>query len=762
MHSAENEHEHQESGHQLLVVVLACLFVLSITIPLAWHRHQQMPAADQSGQTAKGVWSPAADTHSAAAGLSQPDLANGGSPAVGSAPPAAEEGLAPPTAPLQPDLAKPASPYAHLITTDGQLIRSGGDPGREPLGAEPAASGPGPYEFDPVLDPPPSLPSVATWPVPERLLWRLSLLDAQPETRGWSAQVRQQLDRLVASEYLRAEAAGEALANLSEAIPAAEKLVLHIPSDETRSQLNSAAYDLQRRLHVWQAAHQLATGLPPKRNLVVVPVIEVARRGHLPGPATAMVNLSGLLAQLEQYEHTRLPSDGRQIADAIGVLQSSAQKDHRTIGDRLDQHYRNANFRVAVSGNLINRLMPGPERNCQSVNEQIMGMPVWGDSSTFTRVRVRLVPDPHNIRLGVEAWGRVNAQTTTASGPVHVHSDSQSDFVVRKLLLLDEEGLKAKRTFVEAHSASDLVGIDSDFDRIPIVRGIVRNIAEREHHAIHDDALRVTETKVATSARARFDAQVVPRIQNAASSFYQELWEPLVKLGLEPTTIARQTTQLRAVTRLRVGNELQLTAHTARPRAPANSWASMQIHETVLNNGLQQLELDGKTMTLEELYRHIAGRLDRPVKQIPDTMPANVHVTFAAEDAVRVRCEDGQATLTLALATVRKGKNSWHNLLIRGNYIPAVDGLHAGLVRRGPILLVGHRLRTRDQVALRGVFSKLLSKSHQLKLVPDDLAEDQRLADMAVTQANIKDGWIGVAMGPAREGLAARAPASRQ
>ncbi len=100
--------------------------------------------------------------------------------------------------------------------------------------------------------------------------------------------------------------------------------------------------------------------------------------------------------------------------------------------------------------------------------------------------------------------------------------------------------------------------------------------------------------------------------------------------------------------------------------------------------------------------------------------------------------------------------------MIRGNYIPAVDGLHAGLVRRGPILLVGHRLRTRDQVALRGVFSKLLSKSHQLKLVPDDLAEDQRLADMAVTQANIKDGWIGVAMGPAREGLAAKAPASRQ
>jgi hypothetical protein len=65
-------------------------------------------------------------------------------------------------------------------------------------------------------------------------------------------------------------------------------------------------------------------------------------------------------------------------------------------------------------------------------------------------------------------------------------------------------------------------------------------------------------------------------------------------------------------------------------------------------------------------------------------------------------------------------------------------------------------------VALRGVFSKLLSKSHQLKLVPDDLAKDKRLVDMAITQTEIRDGWIGVAMGPTRGGIAARTAAARQ
>ncbi|NIP84577.1 MAG: hypothetical protein GTO03_03075 [Planctomycetales bacterium] len=580
------------------------------------------------------------------------------------------------------------------------------------------------------------------------------------DTHGWAAEVLRQLDRLVASPSLSAEAAGGALAELEGTVSEAQQLADQLSSEQTRALLNSARYDLQRRLHLWRAVHELAVTLPRESELEATSVITVAGGADKPGAATTTVNLASLLADVEQYEHTRRPSDGKPIADVIEILQSSANAAQRAIGDRLDQHYRNANFRAAVSGHLINRLMPQPGRECGCVNEHIMGMPVWGDSSTFTRIQVELVPDPHNVRLGVQAWGRVHAQTTTASGPVYVHSDGESDFVVHKLFLLDDEGLKAKQTASEARSCSELVGIDSDFDRVPLVRGLIRNRAEREHDEMHADALRITEAKVAAAARARFDGQVIPQLQRTIASFQQQVWEPLVKLGLEPTAIDRQTTDLRAVTRLRVGSQHQLTAHTARPRAPSDSWASMQIHESALNNGLQQLQLDGKTMTLEELYRYIAQRLDRPVQEIPDTMPANVKVSFAAQDAVRVRCEKGEATLTLSLAEVCKGKKCWRNLQVRGHYVPAVEGLHAGLVRKGPILLVGHQLRTRDQVALRGVFSKLLSKSHQLKLVPDDLADDTRLADMAITQTKIANGWIGVAMGPRPAEVAATADAA--
>ena len=49
--------------------------------------------------------------------------------------------------------------------------------------------------------------------------------------------------------------------------------------------------------------------------------------------------------------------------------------------------------------------------------------------------------------------------------------------------------------------------------------------------------------------------------------------------------------------RLRLASDHQLSGHTPRPRAMAGSLASLQVHESLLNNVLEQLRLEGRTMT---------------------------------------------------------------------------------------------------------------------------------------------------------------------
>ena len=53
-------------------------------------------------------------------------------------------------------------------------------------------------------------------------------------------------------------------------------------------------------------------------------------------------------------------------------------------------------------------------------------------------------------------------------------------------------------------------------------------------------------------------------------------------------------------------------------------------------------------------------------------------------------------------------------------------------------------------MALRGIFSKVLSRQRKLNLLPATLADDPRLAGLEVTQLAVEEGWIGLAIGPIR------------
>ena len=230
--------------------------------------------------------------------------------------------------------------------------------------------------------------------------------------------------------------------------------------------------------------------------------------------------------------------------------------------------------------------------------------------------------------------------------------------------------------------------------------------------------------------------------------FQQKLWQPLVRLNLKPTPVEMFTTRERMVSRILVGNEQQLAAHTPRPRAPSDSLASMQIHESLLNNALEQLKLDGQTLSLPELHRRISKELSGTTQPVPETLPTNVRIKFAPKDAVRIRFTDGQVELVLTLDEVRKGQSRWHNLVVKAYYAPEGTGLNAQLVRTDSIELQGEYLNAGSQIALRGAFSKLLSRSRTVSLVPSRLANDPRLKDLEVTQYELRDGWIGVAIGP--------------
>jgi hypothetical protein len=257
------------------------------------------------------------------------------------------------------------------------------------------------------------------------------------------------------------------------------------------------------------------------------------------------------------------------------------------------------------------------------------------------------------------------------------------------------------------------------------------------------------EQKVERMAGYRLDASCSQQLSRVVSKAESKAIDPLEKLGLEPTPLEMQTTAERVVARVRLAGRDQLGGHTPRPRAPAGSLASVQIHESALNNAVLGLKLDGQTFTLPELYQGVATAFGFET-DVPSDIPQNARVTFAPEEAVRVRCDKGKIELTLSIAELAQGRSQYRNFEVRAYYEPVADGLDAHLIRNSSIQLQGNRLRPGGQIVLRGVFSKLLSRNRKTQIIGEAQQRDPRMEGMEVSQLVIDGGWIGLAVSPQR------------
>ncbi|MGA2796619.1 MAG: hypothetical protein ABSE63_03460 [Thermoguttaceae bacterium] len=455
-----------------------------------------------------------------------------------------------------------------------------------------------------------------------------------------------------------------------------------------------------------------------------------------------------VLRDIERYEQTRLPSDAQQLGEDLRSLDQSSDPKRGELAGSVETHYRNANVRVSLTEDLLNRLVPQQKTEIAPVDDTVMGLAVRGQSRTSTDVALRLIPDPNRVRMAFEVTGEVAAMTSSTSGPATFFNDSDSLYSARKPFEIDQKGIKTMPAEVDVRHQMRLRDVTTDYDGIPLLGLVARSIARQQHEMARPQANQEARSKVANKARQRIDSEAHDRLEELVDNLNRKVFGPLVNLSLEPTMIEAQTTEQRMTMRLRVAGEDQLGSFTPRPQAQKNSLASFQIDESMLNNALQRLQLEGRTFTLPQLTERISERFQRPNTWQIAPENQDLTVTFAKKDAAALRCQEGRVMLTLNITKVSKEPRQWNNFQVRVFYRPQVNGRSAELVRDGVIQLICQRMSNGSQIALRGMFSKAFPQNDTIKLTPERFLADPKLQDLAITQFVIDDGWVGLGVGP--------------
>ena len=463
--------------------------------------------------------------------------------------------------------------------------------------------------------------------------------------------------------------------------------------------------------------------------------------------ATEPVDYARLLAELESYESDRPAAAALHVAAAQQVLRWSDDEAIRELGQRLDTIYRNANLRVAISRSLMERLLPPPEPVAERVDEVIQGAYTTGCCETLTQLEVCLLPSETSWRIGLAAKGQVATETQSTSGPARFRSRGNSVFEAAKEVVIHPHGCYHRAAVADAETSNELTSVSTTLDSVPLVRELARAIAVDRFRADSQAAEREVRRHVATTASDRIDTEVNDRLNDVRKIFGQHFFGPLQKLALNPRATDMATSEQEVVARLRLAGHHQLAAHTPRPLPPATSVFQVQVHESAVNNFLEQLGWEGRRANVHELYRQIAELFSLPPRELPEDLPDDVFIRFAGQSPLRVAFQEGRVSFQLALAELSQGTSSWKNFTVRVHYRHDPTQPGTDLVRDQYVELLGQRLHLRDQIALRGVFSRVFSQDKPIQLVSAELRTDSRLDGLEIDQLAIQHGWLSLSLG---------------
>lgn len=464
--------------------------------------------------------------------------------------------------------------------------------------------------------------------------------------------------------------------------------------------------------------------------------------------ASEQVDVHNFLRRMEQHEQLPTGATEFRLNDLYQDLVWSEDPRDQKAAQALLLHYRNANVRLAVSGELLNRLVPEIPATREPVSDQVLGASVSGQSYISNRLQVQLIPDPNQVQLRLQTVGTVRSNTIARRDGFAIQNQGLARFQVFQRLAFGRDGVDSELPVAYSTANQKVVGVRSKLDGVPLFGRLARKIASQK---LEDEAPRtqkLVRNKVEREASERMQEQVEKELHQLRGSLYDNVLQPLLALELEPEPVQMSTSQEELIMRYRLAGRDQMGANTARPAAAAGSLFSCQVHESVLNNGIMRMGLNGQKFTAKELQEHFREMLGTTQVEVAGQKETpEAELEFAPLDPIRVRLDNQKVSVELNLASMQIGSGKkWKRLSVKTSYVPHVENGTIVLAQSDEgIRLKGKRLRFSDQVALRTVFEVMFKSEYRVNVLSDKI--QQKIGSpLSFTQLVLADGWVGVSV----------------
>lgn len=332
-----------------------------------------------------------------------------------------------------------------------------------------------------------------------------------------------------------------------------------------------------------------------------------------------------------------------------------------TAALRADQF--NYNLFVVASEGLLRRLLDESRRESSVVRDRVMEAYVAGNQWTTTRVSVDLKPSRNSARFLLTVSGNVQANTRGYTSEATISTVGYHTFNASKAVDFDGHTFATEPARVGVSANNRTVGATTKYSGMPLFGRIADNIAYKEAVSRTGQANAYTSRRISNELSSRLNRETDGEFSKASMKL-EERYGVLREYGLYPDALQLSSTetQLRIQARLMQEDELGGTRALPGMKSPSDG-VLIHVHDSLLTNSVERLDLAGKTMTESEvralLEERLSKLLDREI-DLPEPEaeegeePSDNTLVFDAEDPVRFDIEEGMLKIIIRAGLQRE------------------------------------------------------------------------------------------------------------
>ncbi len=479
-------------------------------------------------------------------------------------------------------------------------------------------------------------------------------------------------------------------------------------------------------------------------------------------PATRE-QLVALIKSIEDYEAQPNTASAAAIRQAYKDLSSGTIDGGARLESALRANYFNYNMRVLASEGFINKFVKESRKETGPVRDFILGANVYGCQTTVTDISFDLKPDHHNARFEIKLAGRINSNTQGVTDQATIFTHGTHYFWANKPVVFDGNQFHTERARISVNANNNTVGAETNFSSVPLLGGIADGIAmgEAEKKRPQSEAI----------ARGRVSGRVLPRLNDDVDAEFAKanldldakVDGPLKELGLFPDAKEFRTSEDHLNVKARVMGSGELGGGTPFEVSVPSDGAVIQVHESWMNNSIDRLELDGKTMNEDELktlfetrlkkllgedFKLPEGEVDSEYEEDTDDGSGPATLIFADHDPIRIQVNKDVLIIRILSGIQREDDDDIPTQEITIEVKFTIDGDHIRVERVGGISVapVEKPASALKQITFAGIMKGIFQRAtppRKLKRARELKIEDKKV-NLNIDDVEALDGWLNI------------------